>query len=293
MLLTRISINLLILEEVLMSQMFLSLTKRISRAGKLGKFNAFKALEGEKVNGTFIRPKCLLNDLENNGVIISQVEVNAIALLVNQKRFYKRSGKVGSARKPMDKSNEICFACGKQGHFQKECPSKKSSTRSYPSSNKASTPSKSKKGLVAESFDWNEESVSSEDEGTTKIKAFMAIAEEESSVRKADARFEPRPPLPKLIGAELAGTSNSLISLAGLTLNMADLTLNKFVLNKSKPTSDKVLPTYVIKKKTKTKSPVVLVPQPKKKDDLSTEQLLLTLMDEVNSLKEQIKVPLD
>ncbi|GKD81303.1 hypothetical protein Tco_1348142 [Tanacetum coccineum] len=41
------------------------------------KFNAFKSLEGEKVIGTFIRLKCLLNDLENNGVTIPQAEVNA------------------------------------------------------------------------------------------------------------------------------------------------------------------------------------------------------------------------
>ncbi|GKA41490.1 hypothetical protein Tco_0734083 [Tanacetum coccineum] len=41
------------------------------------KFNAFKSLEGEKVNGTFTKLKCLLNDLENNGVCIPQVEVNA------------------------------------------------------------------------------------------------------------------------------------------------------------------------------------------------------------------------
>ncbi|GJV70869.1 hypothetical protein Tco_1490864 [Tanacetum coccineum] len=38
------------------------------------KFNAFKSLEGEKVNGTFIRLKCLLNDLESNGVSIPQAE---------------------------------------------------------------------------------------------------------------------------------------------------------------------------------------------------------------------------
>nr|GEU37329.1 hypothetical protein [Tanacetum cinerariifolium] len=47
---------------------------------------------------------------------------------------------------------------------------------------------KSEKGLIAEFFDWDEESVSLEDEGTTKIKTFMAIAEDEPSVRKADAR---------------------------------------------------------------------------------------------------------
>ncbi|GJY62543.1 retrovirus-related pol polyprotein from transposon TNT 1-94 [Tanacetum coccineum] len=180
------------------------------------KFNAFKSLEGEKVNGTFTRLKCLLNDLENNGVTIPQAEVNATfvnslprkwlsmnqtqrannsikndclatlygkynyeeglidqiyesetqrfsiqassskalisnnkfqdsdsdveedqrttnefmadlnaeyherALLANQKRFYKRSGRVGSAKKPIDKTKETCFACGKTGHFQKE-----------------------------------------------------------------------------------------------------------------------------------------------------------------------------
>ncbi|GKG59151.1 hypothetical protein Tco_0602860, partial [Tanacetum coccineum] len=45
---------------------------------------------------------------------------------------------------------------------------------------------KGDKGLIAESFDWDEESVSSKDEGTTKIRVFMAIAEDEPSVRNAD-----------------------------------------------------------------------------------------------------------
>ncbi|GJT17175.1 retrovirus-related pol polyprotein from transposon TNT 1-94 [Tanacetum coccineum] len=304
------------------------------------KFNAFKSLEDEKVNGTFTRLKCLLNDLENNGVTIPQAEVNATfvnsllrkwlsmnqtqrannsikndslttlygkynyeeglidqiyesetqrftiqassskalicnhqfqdsdsdvekdqrtsnefmadlnaeyherALLANQKRFYKRSGRVRSARKPLDKSKETCFACGKLGHFQKECPSHKTSTPSYPSLNnsfnksKPYTPSfnqtssqnsgnhqkdykgkykglkvemvvptkriadmtkgksekgkkekeKSEKGLLAEPFDWDDESVSSDDEGSTKIRAFMAIVEDEPLVGKADAR---------------------------------------------------------------------------------------------------------
>ncbi|GJR59844.1 retrovirus-related pol polyprotein from transposon TNT 1-94 [Tanacetum coccineum] len=154
------------------------------------------------------------------------------ALSANQKRFYKRSGRVGSAKKPMDKSNETCFACGKLDHFQKDCPSNKTSTPSYPSSNKtynkpkfysnltpqnhqsvdnhqkdykvlkaeitiltkkidAMSKSKSEKGLVAESFDLDEESVSSEDEGVTRVKAFMANTKDEPSVGKADARSVP------------------------------------------------------------------------------------------------------
>ncbi|GJW63139.1 retrovirus-related pol polyprotein from transposon TNT 1-94 [Tanacetum coccineum] len=321
------------------------------------------------------------------------------ALLANQKRFYKRFERIGSARKPLDKSKETCFACGKLGHFQKDCPSNKTSTPSYPSSNnsfnkpKPYTPSfnqtfsqnsgakgksekgkkekeKSEKGLIAESFDWDDESVSSDNEGTTMIRAFMAIAEDEASVGKADARScqwvditmkkvikkwtcskvtldqllyeqvprnivkalgrkgrrkekisskevvfskadesssmlapeitsdsesecdfqEPLPPLPKLIGAAPSGTSESLISLTGLTLNMADLTLDSSVSKKTRPTSIKMSPAYVIKKKTK-KSHVVPKPCPDKKDDSSTEQLLLTLMEEVKGLKKQIKIP--
>ncbi|GKC98648.1 retrovirus-related pol polyprotein from transposon TNT 1-94 [Tanacetum coccineum] len=198
------------------------------------KFNAFKSFEGEKVNGTFTRLKCLLNDLENNGVTIPQAEVNVTfvnslprkwlsmnqtqrannsikndslttlyvkynyeeglidqiyeseiqrftiqapsskalisnhqfqdsdsdvkedqrtsnkfmadlnveyherSLLANQ----KRSGRVGSARKSLDKTKETCFAYGKLGYFQKDRPSHKTSTPSYPSSNNSFSKSK-------------------------------------------------------------------------------------------------------------------------------------------------------
>ncbi|GKB60851.1 retrovirus-related pol polyprotein from transposon TNT 1-94 [Tanacetum coccineum] len=223
------------------------------------KFNAFKALEGEKVQGTYTRLKVLLNDLENKGVSIPQVEASSSkalisntqfpdndsdveedtrsssefladlnvefhdrSLLSNQKRYYKRSGRVGSAKKPIDKTKETCFACGKLGHFQKDCPSTKNSIPSYPSSNKSyskpkfqsnSTPQhnqsvdkyqkdykgkckglkaviailtkkidslskgKSDKGLGAESFDWDEELVSSEDEGVTKVQRLLSMTD--------------------------------------------------------------------------------------------------------------------
>ncbi|GKA69786.1 hypothetical protein Tco_0775850 [Tanacetum coccineum] len=48
---------------------------------------------------------------------------------------------------------------------------------------------KSEKGLVVELFDWDEKSLSSEDEGVTRVKAFMAIAEDEPAVGKVDAKF--------------------------------------------------------------------------------------------------------
>ncbi|GJR80014.1 retrovirus-related pol polyprotein from transposon TNT 1-94 [Tanacetum coccineum] len=253
--------------------------------------------------------------------------------------FYKRSGRVGSVRKPIDKSKETCFAYGKTVHFQKDYPSNKTSTPSYPSSNNSfnkpkpyilpfnqtssqnignhqkdykgkykglkakmvvltkriddltkrksekgkNEKGKNEKGLITESFDWDEESISSEDEGTTKIRAFMEIAEDEPS--------EPLPPLPKLIGATPVGTLDSLISLSDLTLNMADLTLDTSLPKKTRPTSVKVSPRYVIKRKTENKSLVVSKSYTDKKADSSIKQLLLTLMEEVKGLKKQIETP--
>ncbi|GJZ20168.1 retrovirus-related pol polyprotein from transposon TNT 1-94 [Tanacetum coccineum] len=190
------------------------------------KFDTFKALDDNDSD--------VEEDIRSSSEFISDLntEYHERALLVNQKRFYKRSGRVGSSRKPIDKSKEICFTCGKPGHFQKDYPSNKTSTPSYPSSNKPkpytppftqtfsqntrnhqrdykgkykglkvemavltkriddltkgkSEKGKSDKGLIDESF---KEFVSSKDERTTKIKAFMAIAEDEPSVGKADAR---------------------------------------------------------------------------------------------------------
>nr|GEV32303.1 retrovirus-related Pol polyprotein from transposon TNT 1-94 [Tanacetum cinerariifolium] len=86
------------------------------------------------------------------------------------------------------------------------------------------------------------------------------------------------PPLPKLIGATPSGTSEIVISLSDLTFNMADLTLNTPNPKKTRP-SIKVSHAYVIKKKTE-KSPIDPNPCSDKKVDSSTEQLLLTLMEE-------------
>ncbi|GKE17891.1 retrovirus-related pol polyprotein from transposon TNT 1-94 [Tanacetum coccineum] len=101
---------------------------------------------------------------------------------------------------------------------------------------------------------------------------------------------EPLPPLPKLIGADPSGASKSLMSLSDLTSNMADLTLNT-AFKEMKKSSNKVSQTYVIKKKTESKHPTVQSSCPDKNALLSTEQLLLTLMEEVKGIKNQIVIP--
>ncbi|GJT90235.1 retrovirus-related pol polyprotein from transposon TNT 1-94 [Tanacetum coccineum] len=117
--------------------------------------------------------------------------------------------------------------------------------------------------------------------------SFKRIPEITSDSESECETRELLPPLSKLIGAEPASTSNSLISLVDLLLNMADLTLDTSVPKNTKPTSDKVSTAYVIKKRTENKSPIVTV----KKTDSSTKKLLLTLMEEVKGLKKKIKTP--
>ncbi|GJU12052.1 hypothetical protein Tco_1134448 [Tanacetum coccineum] len=226
------------------------------------KFNALKALEGEKVNGTFTRLKCLLNDLENNGVIISQAEDSDL-----------------DVEKDLRSSSEFIADLNAEYHERDLLENQEKAFMSIaeeePSVGKAD----------ARSSQWVEITIKKADESSS-----MPIPKITSDSESECETQEPLQPLPKLIRATPA---NSLISLADLTLNMADLTLNTFVPKKTKPTSDKVSPIYAIKKKTETKPPIVPVSQPEKKADLSAEQFLLTLMDEVKSLKEQIKVPSD
>nr|GEX01066.1 hypothetical protein [Tanacetum cinerariifolium] len=107
------------------------------------------------------------------------------ALLANQKRFYKRFGKVGYARKPIDKTKKACFSCGKLAIFKKDCPLNKTSTPSYPSLNNSFNKFKTYTPPINQTSSHN-----TEDEGTTRIRVLMTIAEDEPSVGKADARSE-------------------------------------------------------------------------------------------------------
>ncbi|GJU62010.1 hypothetical protein Tco_1243845, partial [Tanacetum coccineum] len=354
------------------------------------KFNAFKALAGEKVNGTYTQLKCLLNDLKNNSVVISQVEVNATfvnslprkwlsmnqtqrannsikndclaarygkyhyeedvkednrtnnefmadlnteyqerALLENQKRFYKRIDDLTKGKSEKGKSDK----------------------------------GKSEKGYITESFDWDDESVSSEDEYTTKFKAFMEIAEDEPFVGKIDARSGQwveitMKKVHRLLSMTDGKERKHVLDYTHVDLHYVedqrkylvknfnalkqDPLLHKSELfkalgrkgrrkenNPSKvvvfimgdessseqapevtsdseadcdtheplPTLPKligveptVLETYVIKK-TESKLPDVQISCSDKKTNSSTEQLLLTLMEEVKGIKDHIKIP--
>ncbi|GJZ88111.1 hypothetical protein Tco_0659893 [Tanacetum coccineum] len=88
------------------------------------------------------------------------------ALLANQRRYYKISGR----------------------DYKRKCKGLKAEIAIHTKKIDSLSKGKSKKGLIAELFDWDEELVSSEDERVTKVKAFMAIFEENIGW-KEDARL--------------------------------------------------------------------------------------------------------
>ncbi|GJS12188.1 retrovirus-related pol polyprotein from transposon TNT 1-94 [Tanacetum coccineum] len=190
-------------------------------------YNTFKFKEGESLTHTFTRYKALTNERLNDGVKLLKLEINtgfinglpkkwlafcqsfrntnhvkeselaslfskpkyeenlmnstrssqeymndleeeyqARALLAKSKRFFKEDTQRFSSAKATDQTE--CHKCGKKGHFARDCKNK---------------------GLIAESYDWDEEEVSYDDIDVTKVKALMALADEERvSVGKESAR---------------------------------------------------------------------------------------------------------
>ncbi|GJT67425.1 retrovirus-related pol polyprotein from transposon TNT 1-94, partial [Tanacetum coccineum] len=148
-----------------------------------------------------------MNDLEE--------EYQASTLLAKYKRFFKKGTQRFSSAKATNQTE--CHKCGKKGYFARDCWSKRS-VPSYQlpfqskllhlsehkpklrhtkyfetkynkvkaklaflsSSTSAPSPSSGKnKGLIAESYDWDEEEVSYNKNEVTKVKALMALTDEE------------------------------------------------------------------------------------------------------------------
>ncbi|GJW44933.1 hypothetical protein Tco_0073732 [Tanacetum coccineum] len=151
------------------------------------KFNAFKSLEGEKVLGTFTRLTCLLNDLENNGIIIPQVEVN-ITFVNSLPRKWLSMNQTQRVNNSI-KNDGLASLYGKYSYKEGLID------EIYDGSVVEEDQRTSNEFMPDLNVEYQERAlldkdyVSLEDEETTKIRAFMAITEDQPSVGKADARF--------------------------------------------------------------------------------------------------------
>nr|GEV69979.1 retrovirus-related Pol polyprotein from transposon TNT 1-94 [Tanacetum cinerariifolium] len=248
-----------------------------------------------------------INTMNTTNVSQSVVDENLLQFLDSRGRFHVTNVptfdkkdftswkvRVGSPRKPLDKTKETCFVCGKLGHFQKDRPSHKTSIPSYASSNnylnksKPYTPSfnqTSSHNPGNHQKDYKKKYKGLKAEMTVLTKRIDDMTKEKSKKGKKDkekSKKKPLPPLLKLIEAAPSGISERVISLSDLTLNIADLLLTPPDPKKIRPYV-KVSPAYVIKKKTE-KYHVDPNPCSDKKADSSTEQLLLTLIEEIKVL---------
>ncbi|GKC59561.1 retrovirus-related pol polyprotein from transposon TNT 1-94 [Tanacetum coccineum] len=229
------------------------------------------------------------NDLEE--------EYQAKALLAKSKRFFKKGTQRFSSAKATDQIE--CHKCGKKCHFARDCWSKTSvpsyqlpfqpklllSSGKKPKmrnpkdfeakynkvkaklallSSSASAPSSSSsKGLIAESYDWDEEEVSSDDE-ETEAKALMVLTDEERIyVGKESARNSEwtKITINKCINEQIPTQKKKLLGIRQLTedtsscgskdlvfvkslADNSDMSINSSNLHKSSEAEDFTLPNH-------------------------------------------------
>nr|GEW55418.1 hypothetical protein [Tanacetum cinerariifolium] len=183
-------------------------------------YNTFKFKEGESLTQTFASYKALMNELDFQDSLDDEEDTRSSHEYQND---LEEQYQGHFAR---DCYQTDCHKCGKKGHFARDCWSKTSvpsyqspfqlklflSSKNEPKprqtkefeakyhkvkaklallSSSASTSSSSSgknKGLIVETYDWDDEEVSSDENEVTKVKALMALNDEERvSVGKESA----------------------------------------------------------------------------------------------------------
>ncbi|GJY87433.1 retrovirus-related pol polyprotein from transposon TNT 1-94 [Tanacetum coccineum] len=127
-------------------------------------YNTFKFKEGETLTQTFTRYKDLMNELVNDDIKLSKLEINTGFINGLPKKWISFCQTLRNTNHAKDSELASLFA------------SKASMVKN--------------KGLIAKSYEWDKEEVSSDDNEMVEVKVHMALAEDNEVVRKEGAKNE-------------------------------------------------------------------------------------------------------
>ncbi|GJR60017.1 hypothetical protein Tco_1502179 [Tanacetum coccineum] len=180
-------------------------------------YNTFKFKEGESLTQTFTRYKVLMNELVNNGINLSKLEINTCFINglpkkwlsfcqslrntnhVKDSKLASLFGKLKYEENLIDsiyetkKSKSLVSATTLSTAFFsnsivqdfQDSPDDEEDTRS---SHDFQSLNNKNKGLVAEAYQWDEEEMSSDDNEMVEVKVLMALVEDNDGVSKKGAR---------------------------------------------------------------------------------------------------------
>ncbi|GJY42029.1 hypothetical protein Tco_0429299 [Tanacetum coccineum] len=131
-------------------------------------YQSFRAKPSESLSQTYTRYKTLRNQLPNDGVTLPKHEINSSQPAQNSQNEQKIQKDYNTKYKKMKVKLSLLEAS----------PSTSQSPNTFQSNNK---------GLVAETFNWDEEEVL-DDKEITQVKVLIALADDELSVGKNHAR---------------------------------------------------------------------------------------------------------
>ncbi|GKC96761.1 hypothetical protein Tco_1162203, partial [Tanacetum coccineum] len=171
-------------------------------------YNTFKFKEGEKLTQTFTRYKALMNELVNDGIKLSMLEINIGFINRLSKKWLSFCQSLRYTNHVKD--SELASLFGKLKYEENlidniyETEKTKYLVFATPLSTaffstsivqdfQASKASMVKnKGLIAEAYEWDEEKVSSNDNEMVEVKVLMALAKDNEAVSKEGASTRER-----------------------------------------------------------------------------------------------------
>ncbi|GJW35727.1 hypothetical protein Tco_0058647 [Tanacetum coccineum] len=158
-------------------------------------YQTFRVKPSESLSQTYTRYKTQLNELANDGVNLSKHEINVGFVNSLPKKWLTFSQGLRNANHTQTLDHVDIYGSQHEPKIQKDYKTKYKKMKaklalleaSPSTSQNPKTYQSKNKGLVVETFDWDEEEVS-DDEEMTQVKVLMALADDELTVGKNHAR---------------------------------------------------------------------------------------------------------